>query len=269
MKKIYLQIASLFSIAVLAISCGPDNAKSLAEMETGVSLFGNGNYKQAIPHFTTAKTNPNFDSIATRWLRGCQLGIMMDSARNISDTMMASLKKYEDDWFEVNDNPDKDWGCFSSADCDKGGIYFSNLGIYRGTRADSVRSGKGAQYYELEDSRGVSWGNWVKGKINGQGCFFFDDSLKGEGYVGNYADNQRNGHGTYIFNDHSISEGEFKDGDSQGPGVQYNSDGTIQVGSWNRNSMDGEFIEYDTQGKITHQIWTMGKLISSKQPRDN
>jgi hypothetical protein len=268
MKKNYLKFAIFLPVLLFLFSFHKiDNTKSLQEMETGTSLFGSGKYKDAIPHFTSAKTNPDYSSIASRWIHGCRLGMMMDSVRNIADTVIISLKKYEDAWNEVNNNPNEDWGCRSSADCDKGGIFFSNLGIYRGTRADSVRSGYGVQYYELIPL-GLSSGTWVKGKLNGQGSFFFDDSLKGEGYVGEYKDNERNGQGVYIFLDNSIGEGAFKDGDSEGPGVQYNNDGTILVGSWKENSMDGTFIQYDKEGKATKQVWKKGTLISPDPAKD-
>lgn len=271
MNKLVLKISALLFSGILLFSCGGsslgDNVKSGIEMDFGVNAFSKGKYKEAMEHFLNAKKdNPHYDSIASMWVHGCELGKQMDSVLRISDTMMVSLAAYEKDWNKVNDDPDQDWGCFLG-DCDKGGIYFSSKAIYRGNRANDMKNGYGEVLY-VKGTRCVAWGNWVDGKMEGPGAVFFDGDDKGQGYYGNWVNDREEGKGVIVYPSHSIREASYVNDSCEGSGTRYIADGTIMKGTWKHDHMEGQFKVYDRNGNSWNEVWSAGKFISSDKKQD-
>lgn len=99
-----------------------------------------------------------------------------------------------------------------------------------------IPSGKGTWTSSDEDV--VRSGNWVTGKLNGDG----EEVVKSAGirYVGHFKDNIRNGFGSLFFTSGGEHCGTFLDGKATGFGLRVFEDGSWYTGNWeNAQLVDG------------------------------
>ena len=92
---------------------------------------------------------------------------------------------------------------------------------------------KGVYFFE----NGTYVGEFYKGKINGQGHYFFSNKNI---YSGSFQDGLFHGLGQYWYSDSGVTYvGEFKLGKLHGRGILYRKDGTSIEGTWNEDRKEG------------------------------
>eukprot|EP00830_Metopus_es_P008487 TRINITY_DN1827_c0_g1_i2.p1 TRINITY_DN1827_c0_g1~~TRINITY_DN1827_c0_g1_i2.p1 ORF type:complete len:195 (-),score=22.41 TRINITY_DN1827_c0_g1_i2:9-593(-) len=79
-------------------------------------------------------------------------------------------------------------------------------------------------------------GQWVNGKLNGEGA---EKNADGSSYTGGYIDGERDGEGIFIARDTSRYEGSFKKGAAEGKGTFSAADGSIKSGTWRDGRLSG------------------------------
>ncbi len=100
-------------------------------------------------------------------------------------------------------------------------------------------------------------GNWIDGKLNGQGT---STSKNGTVYVGEWKDNKKNGKGTLTMADGSKYVGEWKDNILSGSIIYYFTDGSVFTGVMEND----EIIGYGTctypNGSVYTGNWKNGEI---------
>ena len=94
---------------------------------------------------------------------------------------------------------------------------------------------------DKKDHTGKYVGEFVDGKLNGQGKFIYTGNHKyiGDGaiYTGQWKNDIPHGQGTFTYSDDVIYVGEFKDGVWFGQGIATYPDGKVEKGCWEYNKL--------------------------------
>jgi formylglycine-generating enzyme required for sulfatase activity len=101
-------------------------------------------------------------------------------------------------------------------------------------------------------------GQWLNGKLEGQGTFTYSD---GSVYIGQWKQNQRNGQGSFTRPNGSKYQGQWKNDAFEGQGIYLYADGSLYQGQWKNNRRNGAGTYTTSKGAKFQGQWKNGKLI--------
>ncbi len=130
-------------------------------------------------------------------------------------------------------------------------------GTYKGNWVDGRRNGKGIFYYSNGDR---FEGNWVDGKKNGKGTNYL---ANGDRLEGNYRDGKINGQGTIHYADGERYEGNFVDSKQNGQGTNYLANGDRLEGNYGDGKPHGLQTLWQKNGqKMGEGCWQNGNQVN-------
>lgn len=112
------------------------------------------------------------------------------------------------------------------------GVKYNHVGYTK----DGIAYGFGNCQYDVEGVLTTYIGNYVEGKPDGFGRYYYDDTTE---YVGPFKNGAPNGNGILYFDYGERYEGAFVDGEFEGTGTYYYMDGTSKTGKWHNSEFVG------------------------------
>jgi hypothetical protein len=143
-----------------------------------------------------------------------------------------------------------------------------NNGYYVGPVLNGLAHGYGKRYWTSGEANGTCFeGNFVNGKMNGQGSMLW---ANGRWYEGDWLEDKRHGKGTeYNVQFKRTDKGDYRDGYRKGRGVMKWENGNRYEGTWDDDTsynISGEGIYYYANGTQEHGKWINGKWVKNRTP---
>ncbi len=159
---------------------------------------------------------------------------------------------------------------------DKEFIFWGFKGLYTGETEEGIPNGRGRFVFkDIKNSvDGEFKGNFIDGKLNGEGTLIYSD---GESFSGEFRDGKKNGKGIYTYANGSKYEGEYKDDLQNGKGIYTSVSGDKYIGDYldgktngtgtyifsNGNKYEGEFKDGQYHGHGTFTYKNGSKYVGS------
>ena len=136
-------------------------------------------------------------------------------------------------------------------------LFYPNGEFYIGEIFNGLKNSKGIEYYK--NGKIKYDGDWVIGKLEGNGKYFFEDD---EFYIGQWKNNLRHGKGIHYYKNGNIKyDGDWVNDKFEGNGKFIYEDGEFYIGQWMNNLRNGKGIEYYKNSNIKYAgDWVNGKL---------
>lgn len=160
-----------------------------------------------------------------------------------------ALYSYETDQFDAI-------GIFNDSYILKGAMFMSddpNGDVYVGDFVNGKMNGHGTYYFSNGD---IYVGDFVNDQISGQGTYYY---VHGDKYIGNFNNTQKNGQGTYYFVDGDIYIGNWINDQMNGQGEYYYANGEKYIGDNVNGQANGQGIFYYLNGDKYIGNWINGK----------
>ena len=139
--------------------------------------------------------------------------------------------------------------------------YISENMAFSGEYKDDLRNGQGK--LSSKDGSYVYIGNWVDGKMEGEGMLY---SSKIGRYEGHFHKDCFEGKGKLLDVDKNLYEGHFHKGFKKGKGELRLNDGNIYTGEFKNNKYNGKGVLKDSKGNILQEgEFKDGILVKSKK----
>ena len=139
--------------------------------------------------------------------------------------------------------------------------YISENMAFSGEYKDDLRNGQGK--LSSKDGSYVYIGNWVDGKMEGEGMLY---SSKIGRYEGHFHKDCFEGKGKLLDVDKNLYEGHFHKGFKKGKGELRLNDGNIYTGEFKNNKYNGKGVLKDSKGNVLQEgEFKDGILVKSKK----
>ncbi len=137
-------------------------------------------------------------------------------------------------------------------------VFSGSTGSYTGQLKDGKPSGHGKVTITSETFKGDTYeGDWLNGKMNGQGRYTWAD---GSYYEGDVVDNLCSGYGKKVSKNGNVYEGQWKNSLPDGQGMSTDADGRVYVGQWVDGQRSGQGTMTWPNGNVYEGQWENDKI---------